>query len=457
MLSQRDKIHFIGIGGAGMCPLAEVLYKKGKRVTGSDVVSTAITQRLESLGIAIQYHHTPKLVKDANLIVYSSAVKPDNEELLYAKHQGILCIKRAEVMGDLMKTMLSIGIAGTHGKTTTTSILGTIFHDAKKDPTVIIGGPLKASDSNAIIGTSNILITEADEYDRSFLKMYPTIAIITNIEEDHLDIYDNIENLKEAFTQYLKSIPADGMAVICEDDENVVSVCENVNCKLVTYGITKNSKYRAKKIRIEKSSTLFTVEKNGINIGKITLPLLGLHNVYNALAAITVSLEQRISFTDIQDSLKNFKGVKRRFEIRGSARNITVIDDYAHHPTEVRASLLSAKEAGYNRVIVIFQPHLYSRTKDFLTGFAQSLLLADVTIVTGIYKAREKVTHKVSSLDIVKVMKEMGYNNGYYVEKLDEIINTVMPLVSEGDCVILMGAGDINEIADQLLTRIRNG
>jgi UDP-N-acetylmuramate--alanine ligase len=457
MFFVKKRIHCIGIGGAGMCPLAEVMYKNGQKVTGSDELKTDVTKRLESLGITIQYNHKPDLLKDSDLLVYSSAIKPDNEELIYAREHGITCMKRSEAMGDIMRAMFCIGVAGTHGKTTTTSLIGTIFQDAKKDPTVILGGVFRESDSNAIVGDGMILITEADEYDRSFLKMHPSIGVVTGIEEDHLDTYGDSDNLKKAFIEYLQKIPFYGMAVLCSDDDVLNSIHSHIDKEIITYGTSQDADYMAVNVRPDKGRCEFEVKYKKEVLGKIDLPLIGLHNVNNAMAAIAVSSEMRIPFKTIQSSLKNFKGVKRRFETIGSEKNITVIDDYAHHPTEIKATLQAAKDSGFNRVIAVFQPHLYSRTRDFLDEFAESLFDADFSIVTGIYRARDEVIEGVSGSSIVESMHKKGDSKSIYVEKMDDIADTLMPVLNPGDCIILMGAGDIWEIGEGLLKRIRHG
>lgn len=457
MFFLNKRIHFLGIGGAGMCPLAEVMHINGQRVTGSDELKTDITIRLESLGIGVQYNHAPDLVKGADLIVYSSAIKPDNEELVYAKNQGITCMKRSEVMGDIMRAMFCIGIAGTHGKTTTTSLIGNIFWDAEKDPTVIVGGVFVETNSNAIAGESRLLITEADEFDRSFLNMYPTIAVVTGVEADHLDTYGNIENLKQAFVEYLRRLPFYGLAVICADDKIVMALRGYIDTTTITYGTSGEADYSAAGIKTVNGRSLFNVLHDNKDLGEIDIPLIGVHNVRNALAAIAVSCEMEIPFDIIQISLKGFKGIKRRFEYMGSEKEITVIDDYAHHPTEIRASLQAARDAGYKRIIAVFQPHLYSRTKDFCDDFAHSLSEADYSIVTGIYKARDDIQKGISGSLITDKIREMGVETSIYIEEKYDVAQNLVPLLQPEDCIILMGAGDIWEIGEELLREIKNG
>lgn len=457
MLFRVERIHFVGIGGAGMCPMAEVMVKKGHQVSGSDLQRTSATEYLESLGVNIQYNHVPDLAKDTRLLVYSSAVKSDNEELVYARNHGITCMKRAEMLGDLMRAKLSIGVAGTHGKTTTTSLIGNIFCDAGKDPTVIVGGMFRDKESNAIVGNGNMLIAEADEYDRSFLRMFPSVAVVTNIEADHLDIYKDLANIIDAFVEYINKIPFYGMAVLCEDDLVTNRIYDRIDKTIITYGTSEKADYRADAIRLGKGNSEFDVVKDGSILGTIDIPLAGLHNVRNTLAAIAVSHEMKVSFDIIKKSLKNFMGIKRRFEVIGIERDITVIDDYAHHPTEINATLITAKNAGFKRIVAVFQPHLYSRTRDFLDEFAKSLINADIAVVTGIYKAREEPVKGVSSVSIIEKMREMGYDNALYVETIDELAAVLTPVLKSGDGVVLMGAGDIWKVGAALLKRIKHG
>jgi UDP-N-acetylmuramate--alanine ligase len=457
MFVNKKRIHFIGIGGAGMCPMAEVMAQNGYTVSGSDMQQTAATKRLESLHIRIQYHHDPDLIRERELCVYSSAIKEDNPELAYARDHGITCMKRAAMLGDIMRAYFSIGVAGTHGKTTTTSLIGNVFRDAGKDPMVIVGGAFRESESNAIVGGGRLLIAEADEYDRSFLHMFPAIAVVTNIEVDHLDIYTDLSDIIEAFVEYVNKVPFYGMVVVCADDAVTTQIIPRINRTCMTYGTSELADYRAEAIRFEKSVSEFTVYTKNRLLGTITLPLSGLHNIRNALAAVAVASEMDISFSVIKQSLESFSGIKRRFEIMGSEKEITVIDDYAHHPSEIAATLSAAKQAGFTRLIAVFQPHLYSRTRDFCGEFAQSLAAADMAVVTEIYKAREEPINGVRGMSIIEKMHEQEYANTHFVKKIEEIPELLTPLLQPGDGVILMGAGDIGSISRPLLERIQHG
>ncbi len=457
MKDKGKRVHFVGIGGAGMCPLAEVMHSRGYAVTGSDQEKSFATERLESLGIKIQYNHVPELVKDCEILVYSSAINPANNELVHARKQGITVMKRADMLGNIMKESFSIGIAGTHGKTTTTSLIGNIFQDAGKNPTVIVGGAFRESKSNAIIGNGKLLITEADEYDRSFLRMFPAMAVVTNIERDHLDVYEDLNDIKNAFTEYVKRVPADGTVVLCKDDRGASQMYANIDRTVITYGTSKTADYQAENITFEKGTTHFDVIKNKEALGFIDLPLTGLHNVRNALAAIAVSCEMNVPFEVIKNSLNSFTGIKRRFEIIGTEKEITVIDDYAHHPTEILATLAAARNVGFKRLVAVFQPHLYSRTRDFLNEFAESLMRADVAVVTEIYRAREEPLNGVKSADIIEKMWEKDHANVHYVSSVDKLAELLVPLLEPGDGVILMGAGDIWKAGEKILNEIKNG
>jgi UDP-N-acetylmuramate--alanine ligase len=451
------KIHMVGIGGAGMCPLAEVLLSHGHIVTGSDRARSAASSRLESIGIQVQYNHIPEHVKATDLLVYSSAVKEDNPERVFARENNIPCIRRAELLGDLMRANFTICISGTHGKTTTTSLIGTIFHEAALQPTVLVGGMVRSAESHAFIGKSNIMVAEADEYDRSFLAMYPTIAVITNIEADHLDCYGNLQNIKDAFIEFTERIPFYGAVVVCIDDSGVRDVLNSIRRTVVTYGIEKEADYRAISVEFSTGKPTFTILKKGVVLGSVTLNVPGKHNILNALASIAVATEMGIEFKSIAASLARFQGVRRRFEVVGKVNGITVIDDYAHHPGEIRATLDAARSSGFSRVIAVFQPHLYSRTRDFMADFAESLGRADVIYIADIYKAREEPIPGVSSETIVKNISASGHRNVHYVPQKNEIIPLIAESAKNGDAVVIMGAGDIWEIAPGILEKITNG
>jgi len=434
-----------------MSPLAEVLLSRGHTVTGSDKAVSDASRRLETLGIKVQYDHVPNLVKGAELLVYSSAVKEDNPERKYAVDNGVPEIRRAEVLGDIMRSNFTVCVAGTHGKTTTTSLIGTILTDAKMSPTVLVGGMLRSVGSHAIVGGGGIVVAEADEYDRSFLAMYPTMAVITNIEADHLDCYKNLDDIKDAFVEFTDRVPFDGAVIACIDDDGVRSVLPRIRRSLFTYGTDSKADFRAVDINFNNGRTEFSVVyKRGLEIGRVSIGIPGMHNVMNTLAALAVATETDIRFSVAADSVSRFLGVKRRFEIVGNVNGVTVVDDYAHHPGEIAATIAAARSRGYKRVAAVFQPHLYTRTRDFMDQFARSLGAADTVIVTDIYKAREQPIPGVSAKDIADKIKTV---DAYYVGDKNEVINVLCDKVGSGDIAIFMGAGDIWEVARDFVTR----
>lgn len=451
------KIHMVGIGGAGMSPLAEVLQAHGHIVTGSDRSKSVASSRLESIGIQVQYNHVPEHVMSTELLVYSSAVREDNPERAYAVAHGIPCIRRAELLGELMRAHFTVCISGTHGKTTTTSLVGTIFHEAMLKPTVLVGGMVRSADSHAFVGSGNIMVAEADEYDRSFLAMYPTIAIITNIEADHLDCYGTLENIKDAFVMFTERIPFYGAVVACCDDPGVRDILPLIHRTVITYSICGDADYCASDISFSEGRSKFTVLNKGVKLGEIALNIPGKHNIANAMAAIAVATEMGIEFKSIANSLALFQGVRRRFEIIGKEKGVTVIDDYAHHPGEIRATLDAARTSGFSRVIAVFQPHLYTRTRGFMSDFAESLGRADIVYITDIYKAREEPIQGVTSETIVTKIVENGHKNVYYIPQKNDIVSLIAAQVKSGDAVVIMGAGDIWEIAPRLLEGFNNG
>ncbi len=447
-------VHFIGIGGAGMYPLAEVLAANGYTVTGSDSLDTPETKRLNDIGVKVQVGHEPELIKNAGLVIYTAAVKDDNPEMLYAKENGIRAIKRAKALGDMMKSRFSIGIAGTHGKTTTTAIAGTLIRDAGFDPTVIVGGTMVENRSNAIIGKNDVLITEADEYDRSFLQMQPAIAVITNIEEDHLNIYSDIDDLKKTFLEFIKKVPFYGTIVACADEENVVEVIGKSNRNIVTYGTADQSDYIITDVSINGVRSNFSLHHNNKLISEFEIGMTGLHNIRNASAAIVCALEIGIDVEKIKKSLSLFKGIHRRFEVMGKAGGVTVVNDYAHHPTEIRGTIDAAKSMGFKRLVAVFQPHLFSRTEDFLEGFAEELSKADKSIVIPIYKAREEFTDRVSGKDITDIINEKYGSDTLYLSNKIDLVSTLKEVLEKDDILLLLGAGDIWEEAGRLLKEL---
>jgi len=456
MFGKVKKIHFVGIGGIGMSGIAEVLYNIGFQVSGSDIKISGRTEYLEKLGVNIHIGHKPELVIGTDVVVYSSAVKGDNPELIEAEKNKIPVIPRAEMLAELMRMKYSIAIAGAHGKTTTTSMLAKILTNAGFDPTVVVGGIIKGLGTNAKLGKGKYLIAEADESDKSFLKLLPTIGVITNIDEDHLDIYSDIDEIKSAFIDFANKIPFYGDVYICEDDRNIRTIIPHIKKRFITYGIkTRNAQIKAYNLIETKGFYTFEFTANRTYSGKIRLKVPGIHNVYNALASTGVGLELEIPINTIIRALSSFEGVKRRFEILGRFRNgIVVVDDYAHHPTEIQVILKVAKQQGYKRVIAIFQPHLYSRTIKLLDRFSNSFQNADIVILTDIYGAREKPVKGITGEILYRAVKDKKGKEVYYIPNLDLISEKVGSMISDNDIILTIGAGNIFRTGEKIVKKL---
>ena len=453
----RQRIHFVGIGGAGMSGLAELLYNYGHTVTGSDRVLSEATNRLKSLGISVQSGHAPDLVKNAQLLIYSSAIRGDNPERVYAHEHRIAELRRADALGQVMRAFSAVCVAGTHGKTTTTSLVGAIMAEANLRPTVLVGGTLRAEGAPVIVGESAFMVAEADEFDRSFLALYPTVAVITNIEADHLDCYKDLDDIKNAFVAFAGRVPFYGTVVCCSDDKGVRDIMQRFERKCVTYGICPGADYTAQNIEFVNGTASFDAEGRGTKLGRITLSIPGMHNVANALGALAAATELDVPFKAARHALARFAGVKRRFEVVGRERGVTVIDDYAHHPGEIRATLDAARRSGFKHIVAVFQPHLYTRTRDFMDDFASSLSAADTVMVTDIYPAREEPIPGVHAAAIVEKLHALGHADACYISSKEAIAKKAADRAAQGGAIIIMGAGDINEIAPGLLEVLRHG
>jgi UDP-N-acetylmuramate--alanine ligase len=452
-----QRIHLVGIGGAGMSGLAELLHSYSHAVTGSDRALSSATGRLVSLGVRVQSGHAPDLVKDAQLLIYSSAVREDNAERVYARDHGIAELRRADALGQIMRSFTAVCIAGTHGKTTTTSLVGAIMNEAKLQPTVLVGGTLRAEGAPVVVGRSAIMVAEADEYDRSFLAMYPALALITNIEADHLDCYKDLDDIKDAFVAFAGRVPFYGAIVCCIDDGGVRDVLPRFRRKCITYGKSPGADYTAQNIKFTDGRPSFDAFQRGTPLGRMTLSIPGMHNVVNALGALAATMEMDVSFEAARRALARFAGVKRRFEVVGRERGVTVIDDYAHHPGEIRATLAAARCSGFKRITAVFQPHLFSRTRDFMDDFAASLSDADTVLVTDIYKAREEPIPGVTAATIVEKLRKLGHKDANFCAKKEDVPHTVAGRVFQGDAVVIMGAGDITETAPGIVEVLRHG
>ena len=434
----------MGIGGAGMSGIAEVLFENGFVVTGSDTGDGPSIEYLKELGIPIFPSHEAKNVENADLLVYSSAVQMDNPEIVEAKSRRIPVIRRAEMLGELMRLKYTLAVSGTHGKTTTTSMLGSIWEAAGEDPTVIVGGVVKGKGSGAKGGRGRYLIAESDEFDRSFLSMMPSSAIITNIDREHLDTYGTLDAIKDAFVAFANKVPFYGQVVVCIDNPNIQSVLTRFTKPVVTYGFSRQAMYRAENVRVEQGVSHFDVLKNNQLLGEFSIRIPGKHNVLNATATIALSHEENIPLEIVRRALSEFTGVKRRFEWIGEAAGVMVYDDYAHHPTETAATLQGARDTFPDkRIVVVFQPHLYTRTRDQYETFAEVFANCDELLTLEIYKAREKPIPGISGKLIVDSAIARGHQNAKFVETKENALAVLTQDVRPGDLVLFMGAGDI--------------
>jgi UDP-N-acetylmuramate--alanine ligase len=447
-------IHFVGIGGIGMSGIAEVLLNLGYHISGSDIKETEVTRRLRSLGCEISYGHRRENLKQADVVVTSSAIRQGNPEVEAAEERLVPVIPRAEMLAELMRMKIGIAIAGTHGKTTTTSLIATVLAAGGLDPTVVIGGRLNSIGSNARLGQGEFLVAEADESDGSFLKLMPTIAVVTNIDPEHLDYYKGIDEIKETFLCFLDKIPFFGLAVLCLDHPNIQSLLPRVKKRFTTYGLTTQADFQAKEIVFEGLSTSFDVVHQHQEIGRLRLRMPGLHNVYNALATLATAFELDIPFNVVQETLRDFSGIQRRFQIKGEKKGILVVDDYGHHPVEIMVTLKAARTGWGKRIVGVFQPHRYTRTqalfKDFLTAFND----ADILILTDIYPAGEDRIEGVEAKDLFEGLREYGHKNVTYLADKKEIVEHLLRIITAGDLVITLGAGDIWQVSDELVKRL---
>jgi UDP-N-acetylmuramate--alanine ligase len=459
VFSSIKKIHFVGIGGIGMSGIAEILIDQGFAVSGSDRAASDNTERMKELGAKIFIgHKASNVAPEVDAVVYSSAVPPDNPELVEAQTRKVPVIRRAEMLAEVMRLRYGIGIAGTHGKTTTTSMVGLVLIEGGLDPTVIVGGRLRGlAGSNARLGKGDFIVVEADEFDRSFLSLTPTVAVLTTLETDHLDCYRDLEDIKSAFIQFATRVPFYGFVVLCLDEPALQDIMPKLKKKIITYGLNGQADLQAVDIVHRNNTTKFLVIYGGKELGGVELQIPGKHNVQNALAAIAVALQLGVPFAKIKAGIEKFTGVFRRWEVKAESGGITVIDDYAHHPTEIKATLSGAKAGWRRRVVCVFQPHLYSRTRDFYDEFGRSFFNADVLIVTDVYPAREEPIQGVSGDLIVNAAREFGHKNVIYVPEKKDIPAYLMKIKQPGDMIITMGAGDIWKFGEEFITQLKSG
>jgi len=460
MFRSIKKIHFVGIGGIGMSGIAEILLDQAFSITGSDRQLSDVTEHLRDLGAVIYEGHSASNVEpDVDVLVYSSAVPPDNPELVEARCRKIPVIRRAEMLAEVMRLKYGIGIAGTHGKTTTTSMVSLVLMEGGLDPTAIVGGKLSGlGGTNARLGHGEFIVVEADEYDRSFLSITPTIAVLTTLDADHLDCYRDIEDIKSAFITFANKVPFYGFIILCLDEAALQDIMPKVSeRKIVTYGLNAQADLQALDITHSENTSTFTVMSRGGVLGEIRLQVPGTHNVQNALAAIGVGLELGIPFEKIKAGMERFTGVYRRWEVKADVAGIMVVDDYAHHPTEIKASLEGAKSGWRKRrVICAFQPHLYSRTRDFYEEFGRAFFNADVVIVTDVYPAREEPIQGVTGELIVNAAKMFGHKDVRYVPDKKDVPDVLLSLARPGDIVITVGAGDIWKCGEEFIHKLQN-
>ncbi len=456
MFGRVKHVHLVGIGGAGMSGIAEVLANLGFVVSGSDLKRSETTDRLEKLGASVWIGHKESNIEGADVVVYSSAVNMANPEVSAARERMVPVIPRVEMLAELMRMKFSVAVGGTHGKTTTTSLISAVLSAGGLDPTVVVGGKLKTAGSGARLGASEYMVAEADESDGSFLKLSPTISVITTIDEEHLDFYSGLDEIKGAFTNFANSVPFFGCSIVCLDQVNVQAILADIERRIITYGLTTQSDVRGDDVEASQEFTRFSVFAGGRPLGKLEITMPGLHNVYNSLAAVACGLELGVSFDAIASALHGFEGIARRFEIKGEANDVLVLDDYGHHPAEVKTTLRAASARWDRRLVVLFQPHRYTRTEKLADQFGRSFHDADVLLVTSVYAASEEPIEGVSGATIVDAARRYGHRNCEYADGLDALYERAMELIEPGDIVMTLGAGDVYRVGERILEELKS-
>ena len=455
MYGRIRKIHFVGIGGIGMSGIAEVLLNLGYQVSGSDLRESDITRRLAALGGEIAYGHRAENLSEVDVVVTSTAVRTDNPEVLEAHRLLVPVIPRAEMLAELMRMKYGVAIAGTHGKTTTTSMVATVLTHGGLDPTVVIGGRLDLFESNAKLGQGKFLVAEADESDGSFLKLSPTVAVVTNIDADHLDYYRDLDQIKETFVDFINKVPFYGLAVLCLDDPNLQALIPLVKKRFVTYGLAHQADFYASAIEHRADRTAFTVHYRGEELGRLGFRMPGRHNVLNALATVAVGIELGLDFPAIADGFKDFGGVGRRFQIKGEVDDIMVVDDYGHHPAEIKATLSAARSGWQRRVVVIFQPHRYTRTKALFEEFLTAFYQADHLVIMDVYAAGEEPIPGVAAGDLARGVSGHGHRSCVYAADRAAVLAHLREAVQPGDMVITLGAGNVWQVGEEFLAGLK--
>ena len=451
ILGKAKRIHFIGIGGIGMSGIAEVLLNLGFEITGSDIQRSPITEKLERLGARVSYRHLARNVKGADIVVVSSAIRPDNIEVLAAKKAEIPIIPRSDMLGEIMRIRTSIAVAGAHGKTTTTSMAAVVLEEAGLDPTIIVGGQVIGLRANAKLGSGEFLVAEVDESDGNFINLLPTFAVITNIDLEHLDFYGSLEKIMDAFVAFARRVPFHGEVICCIDNAHVRAIIPRIDRKVITYGFDRGADVRCRIVKKNEKGTEFEIIDSSGKVGRISIPLPGDHNVLNALAVYVVARDVGVPFRIIKRALKNFQGVSRRFELKGEAGGVKVIDDYGHHPTEIKTTLRAARENISGRIVVVFQPHRYTRTRDLHEQFGDCFGDIDELFITGIYSAGEKPIEGVTAELIYRAVLRSGFRNVQYVPDREQLKRAVLDSLQSGDTLITLGAGDIYRLGEEIL------
>ncbi|MBV8551616.1 MAG: UDP-N-acetylmuramate--L-alanine ligase [Acidobacteriaceae bacterium] len=456
MFFKPQHVHFVGIGGIGMSGIAEVLLTLGYQVSGSDIKPSLITERLARLGATIHIGHNAENVGTAKALVVTSALDSSNPEVAEARRLQIPVIPRGELLAELMRLKFGIAVAGSHGKTTTTSMVASILNAANMDPTVVVGGRVAGLEgSNARVGKSTILVVESDESDGSFLKLAPILAVVTNIDREHLDHYSSLEEIRAAFTEFVNKVPFYGAAVLCMEDENIQQIFPSIRRRTITYGRSAQVDLEIQNIDLGPTGSDFSIGLRGAELGRFHLSVPGLHNVLNATAAIGVGLEMDVPLPQIQEGLAAFSGVDRRFSIRGVVNDVTVIDDYGHHPTEVKATLAAAKLSPYRRIHVLFQPHRFSRTKHLIDDFGIAFHQADDLYLLDIYAASESSLDGINSQALLEKVRSYGHRSAHYVPTMEEGVAAIAAAAEPGDLIITLGAGSVSQAADRILEQLR--
>jgi UDP-N-acetylmuramate--alanine ligase len=456
MYKKIKHIHFVGIGGIGMSGIAEVLLNLGYRVSGSDLKESDTTERLRKLGGEISIGHRAENVTTPHVVVISSAVKNDNVEVMAAREKQVPVIPRAEMLAELMRLKYGVAIAGAHGKTTTTSMVATVLAAGGIDPTVVIGGKLNSLGTNAKLGQGEFLVAEADESDGSFLKLSPTVAVVTTIDAEHLDYYRDIDEIKAAFLTFINKVPFYGVSILCLDQPHIQALIPKVEKRYQTYGLSTQADYQARDISLLPFGSTFKVLHHTTDLGPFELAVPGVHNINNSLAAIAVARELDIDLEVIRKAIKEFSGVQRRFQIKGEAGGITVVDDYGHHPTEVRATLAAAARGIERRVVVVFQPHRYTRTQHLLKEFFTAFNQADKLIVLDIYAAGEKPIPGISGQALYEGIKKFGHKDVTYIPAREKVVDHLLGSLRKGDLMITLGAGDVWKIGEEVVERLKH-